>query len=57
MTEAEQNVNFVMCTMMSQCDFEVDEFDDEYSYPMAAEKEFVDRQFPLCVRTSEATPK
>ena len=41
----------VMCTIMSQCDFECDDFDDEYLYPMAAEKEFTDSQFPLCVHT------
>ena len=35
---------------MSQCDFEVDDFDDKYLYPMAAEKEFADSQFPLCIR-------
>ena len=43
-------MNMVMCTMMSQCDFECDEFDDEYLYPMAAEQEFADSKFLLCVR-------
>ena len=42
MKEAEQNVYMVMCTMMSQCDFECDEFDDEYLYPITAEREFAD---------------
>ena len=41
----------VMCTMMSQCDFECDDFDNEYLYPIAAEQEFAESQFPLCVRT------
>ena len=52
MKEADhQNGDMVMCTMMSQCDFECDDFDDEYLYPMIAEKEFANSQFPLCVRT------
>ena len=51
MKGVEKNVCMVMCTIMSQCDFEVDEFDDEYLYPMTAEKEFADSQFPLYVRT------
>ena len=50
MKEAEQTVNMQMCHMMSQGDFECDDFDDEYLYPMAAEQEFADSQFPLCVR-------
>ena len=40
----------VVFTIISQCDFWVDDFDDEYLYPMAAEKEFADSQFPLYVR-------
>ena len=40
-----------MRNVMSQCDFECDGFDDEHLYPMAAEKEFADSQFPLDVRT------
>ena len=51
MKEAEQNVCMQMCNMMSQCEFECDEFDDEYLYPMAAEKELADSEFPLDVRT------
>ena len=51
MKETEQNMYMVMCTMMTKCDFEVDDFDDEYLYPMAAEKQFTDIKFPLCVRT------
>ena len=51
MNEVEQNVCMVKCTMMSQCDFEIDDFDDGYLYPMAAEKEFADSQLSLCVRT------
>ena len=51
MKEVEQNVCMVMCTMMSLCDFECDEFNDEYLYPIAAEREFADSQFLLCVRT------
>ena len=51
MQEAEQNVYMAMCTMMSQYDFEVDDFDDDYLYPMAAKKELADSQFLLCVRT------
>ena len=46
MKEADQNVNMVMCTMMSQCDFECDDFEDEYLYPMATEQEFADSYFP-----------
>ena len=49
MKEAEQNVCMQMCNMMSQCEFECDEFDDEYLYPMAAEKELADSEFPLDV--------
>ena len=44
-------MNMVMCMMMSQCDFEFDEFDDEYLYSIAAEKEFADSQFLSCVHT------
>ena len=51
MKEADQNVNMVMFTMMSQCDFECDNFDDEYLYSMAAEQKFADSHFPLCVCT------
>ena len=51
MKEKEPNVCTVMCTIMSQCDFEYDDFDDEYLYPMATEKEFADSQFHLCVGT------
>ena len=51
MKEAAQNICMQMCNVMSQCDFECDEFDDEYLYPMAAEKEFADSEFPLDVRT------
>ena len=36
---------------MSQCDFECDEFDDEYLYSLVAEKELADSQFPLDVCT------
>ena len=43
-------MNMQMCNMMSQCDIECDDFNDEYLYPMAAEQEFADSQFPLCVR-------
>ena len=32
----------VMCTMMSQCNFECDDFDNKYLYPLAAKKEFAD---------------
>ena len=42
MKEAAQNVCIQMCNVMSQCDFKCDEFNDEYLYPMAAEKEFAD---------------
>ena len=42
MKEVEQNGYMVICTMMSQRDFEIDDLDDEYLYPMAAEKEFPD---------------
>ena len=38
MKETEQNVCMVMCTIISQCDFEYDDFDDKYLYPMAAGK-------------------
>ena len=41
----------IMCTMMSQCDFECGNFDDEYLYLMATKQEFADGQFFLCVRT------
>ena len=51
MKEADQNVCMVMCIMMSQCDFEVDEFDDEYLYPITTEQEFADCQFPFCIHT------
>ena len=51
MKEADQNVCMVMCTMISQCDSECDDFDDKYLYPIAAEHEFADNQFPLCIRT------
>ena len=51
MKEAEQNVCMVMCTMMSRCEFKCDDFDNEYLYPIATEREFADSQFPLCVRT------
>ena len=51
MKEVEQDVNIIMCKMMSQCYFEVDEFDDEYLYPITTKKEFADSQFPLCVHT------
>ena len=37
--------------MVSQCDFECDKFDDEFVYPMAAEKEFTDSKFLLDVCT------
>ena len=40
MKESDQNVCMMLCTMMSQFDFECDEFDDKHLYPMAAEKEF-----------------
>ena len=49
MKEADQNVNMVMCTMISQCEFKCDDFNNEYLYPIAAEQEFADSQFPLCV--------
>ena len=55
MKEVDQNVNTVMCAMMSQCDFEVEEFNDEYLYPVAAEQEFADSQFSLCVHTMNNT--
>ena len=51
MKEAEQNVCMFTGTMMSQCNFEVEDFDDEYLYPMAAEKEFADSHFLLYIRT------
>ena len=51
MKEVEQNVNMVMCTMMSQFDFEVDKFDDKYLYLIAAKKEFAESQIPLSVHT------
>ena len=51
MKEADQNVCMVMCTMMSKCEFECDDLDNEYLYPIAAEQEFADSQFPLCVGT------
>ena len=51
MKEAEQNVCMFMCTVISQCDFECDDFNDEYLYPMATEKKYVDSQFPLYVFT------
>ena len=35
MKETEQNICMIMCTMMSQCDFECGNFDDEYLYLMA----------------------
>ena len=56
--EVEQNVYMVMCTMMSQCDFEVDEVDDEYIYPISAEQEFTDIQavWSLCPY-NKATPR
>ena len=50
MKEVKQNICMFMCTMTSQCDFECDDFDDEYLYSMATEKEFTDSQFPFCVR-------
>ena len=51
MKETEQNGCMVICIMMSQCDFDVDDFDDAYLYSMAAGKEFADSQFSVCVRT------
>ena len=51
MKEVDQNVNIIMYTMMSQCDFEVDEFNGEYLYQNAAEQEFADSQLPLFVYT------
>ena len=51
MKEADQNVCMVMCTMMSQCDFECDNFDNEYLYPIVAEQEFANSQFPHCICT------
>ena len=50
MKEADQNVYMVMCTIISQCEFKCDDFDNEYLYPIAAEQEFADSHFPLCVR-------
>ena len=49
MKEAEQNTCMAICTKKSQCDFGCDDFNDDYLYPMAAEKEFADSQFPLCI--------
>ena len=37
MKETEQNVCMIMCTMIFEYDFDVDDFNDEYLYPMAAE--------------------
>ena len=52
MKEAEQqDMCILMCNMMSQYEFECDKFDDECLYPMAAEKEYADSQFPLDVCT------
>ena len=36
---------------MSCCEFECDEFDNKFLYPMVADKEFSDSKFPLDVRT------
>ena len=49
MKEAEQNICMQMCNVMSQCDFECEEFNDKYLYHMAAEKEFDDSKFLLDV--------
>jgi hypothetical protein len=38
----------VMCNVMSQCQFDSN-VDDEYMYPMAVEREFADKQYPLDV--------
>ena len=43
--------------MISQCKFVCDEFDDEYLYPMAAEKEFADSKFSVDVRTMKENTK
>ena len=51
MKKVEQNVCMQICNIMSCCDFECYEFNGEFPYPMAAEKEFADREFPLDVRT------
>ena len=53
MKEVEQNDYMLMCNMISQFEFECDDFDDEYLYPMAAEKEFTGSQFSLCVRMTK----
>ena len=37
-----------MCYVMSNCQFESN-VDDEYMYPLAAEREFADKQYPLDV--------
>ena len=49
MKKVDQNMWIMLCTMMSQCDFEWDEFNDQYLYPLAAEKEFADSEFLLDV--------
>lgn len=36
-----------MCNLISQCDFECDDFHDKFLYPMAIKKEFADCKFPL----------